>query len=149
MVFASEEFRLTLPDDWQQWESPELEPDTLAFYSGAGDIGITMSMEFYLVPDEKMLELAQAVLDNRAAAHADQFGDRIEYLQDSVHPHSSGAGFEMFYRAQVLPEKSVFYLGYVTSRKILNFFIETSECDREKADAVFAAVLGAFEPRLP
>jgi hypothetical protein len=149
MVFVSDEFRLTLPDDWQQWESQDLEPDTTAFYSNECGASVTLSTQFYQVSEDKMMGLAQAVLDARAAAHAEQFDDRIEYLQDSVHLHSSGTGLEMFYRAQVIPEKSFFYLGYVTTRKVLNLFVQTFECDPEKADVVFGTVLGAFEPRLP
>jgi hypothetical protein len=147
MQLEFNEFRLALADDWKQWNGPDT--NTLSLYSEQRNAGITLSAQFYEIPVDRLQDVAEKVLESRQAAHAEQFVS-IEYLQQSIRPHSTGAGLEIFYAAQAAEDNKTFcFLGYVTSRKILNLFVETSECDLDNAAALFSSVVAGYEPKLP
>ncbi len=73
---------------------------------------------------------------------------RLQVAQRSIKPHSGGIGLEMSLAAEVPAEHVYIYLGYVTSRKILNFTL-VCKPGKEAAAALFNEIVQDFRPRLP
>jgi hypothetical protein len=72
----------------------------------------------------------------------------VQVLQKSIKPHSGGIGLELSFAAEVPNEHVNIYLGYVTSRKILNFTL-VCQPGKEAAAALFNQLVPNFRPRLP
>lgn len=124
------EFTLSLPDDWSQ-VSPS-EEGALNWYSERLKAGITVSVDFYEVPEEKWAVLAEKCLSARHDALVHAFPDSVDVLSRSAKPYSGGGGLELSYAAHT-PECTYLYLGYVTGRKVFNFALT---CSADKAAAI-------------
>jgi hypothetical protein len=145
MFYEYSEFGLELSEDWK--EAEPIEPNLVCFDSELQGASITLSAMFYQIPPDKIEAIGQQALQSRIAAHAEQFHE-ISYLRQSVRPHSSGTAFEVFCMAEA-QEGFICFLGYVTERKILNFFIEADTHDYSSAATLFNKLIGGFGPVLP
>lgn len=144
--YSYNEFLLDLPDHWKQLPTPE--DNVFNFYSETEGASITISADFYAIPDDKAGFFAEKCLESRHDAVVAQSSGEIEVLRRSALPHSGGTGIEMMYAAEVPGECVYFYLGYVTSRKILNFTL-VCKPGRAAAAALFNAIVPNFRPKLP
>lgn len=145
MIYDYSEFRLELTEDWGEIESPD--PKMVCFRSTPQGAGITLSAMFYQIPPDKLERFAQKLLEARIDAHAEQF-DGVSYLRQSVRLHSTGRAFEVFCMAEAR-DAYICFLGYVTERKILNFFVEVATGDYPTAATLFNTLIRGFEPILP
>jgi len=143
--YSYNEFLLDLPSHWKQLPTPE--DNSFNFYSEMDGASITISADFYAIPDDKAVRFAENCLESRHHALETQFPDQVEVIRRTAHPHSGGSAIELMYGAEI-PGSMYFYLGYVTSRKILNF---TLVCKPERAGAavLFNSIISNFRPRLP
>ena len=140
------EFLLALPSHWKQ--VPTVEDNTLSFYSAELGAGITISADIYEIPEGKAQALAEKNISSRLEALDRLTPGRVQTLQRSIKPHSGGIGLELSFAAEVLGEHVYIYLGYVTSRKILNFTL-VCKPGKEAAAALFNETVPNFQPRLP
>lgn len=140
------EFLLALPSHWKQ--VPTSEENTLNFQSVEIGAGITISADFYEIPESKAHALAEKNLSSRLDALDRLTPGRVQILQRSIKHHSGGIGLELSFAAEVLNEHFYIYLGYVTSRKILNFTLVCTP-GKEAAAALFNGIVPNFRPRLP
>lgn len=144
--YSYNEFLLDLPTHWRQ--VPTSEDNTFNFQSDTEGAAIIISADFYDIPSTKAQAIAEKCIESRLEAHSQQFPDQVEVIQSGIKPHSGGIGLEMNYAAEV-PGKHVFiYLGYVTSRKILNFTL-VCRPDRMAAAALFNNTIAHFRAKLP
>ena len=144
--YAYNEFLLALPLNWKQ--IPTTTDATLNFHSSELGAGITISADFYDIPESKAAALADQCLSSRLNAIEQLTPGRVQVLQRSVKPHSGGIGLELSFAAEVPGEHVYLYLGYVTSRKILNFTL-VCKPGKEAAAALFNEIVVNFRPRLP
>jgi hypothetical protein len=68
-------------------------------------------------------------------------------LQRNIQTHSGGCGLELSFAAEVPHEYIYIYLGYITSRKILNFSM-LCKPDRRSAAHLFNKTVSRYRPRL-
>lgn len=116
--YSYNEFFLDLPEHWRQFLTPQ--DNTFNWHSEVENASITLSADFFQVPDEKARECAEVCLKGRHDAMEALAPGQVTVLTRSITPHSQGGGLEMSYSAQI-PGHTYIYLGYVTSRKIFNF----------------------------
>lgn len=112
------EFLLSLPEDWKQ--VPTAEERTFNWHSEKEKAGITVSADFYEVPESKWAALAEVNLDSRHKAFSAVSDEPVTVMSRSVKPYSGGGGLELSYAAHA-SGTTYLYLGYVTSRKVFNF----------------------------
>jgi hypothetical protein len=116
--YSYNEFFLDLPEHWRQ--IPTAEDRTLNWHSPVENATVTISVDFYEVPDQKALKFAEVCVEGRNGAMEALAPGKVTVLQRSIKPYSGGDGLEMAYSAQI-PEHTYLYLGYVTARKVFNF----------------------------
>jgi hypothetical protein len=138
------EFLLELPACWRQ--TPAQEDDTLHFISDRDGAAIVISADFYDIPDDKAQGLAEQVVASRIEALERASGGPVQLLHRAIQPHSGGVGLELSFAAET--DHVHLYLGYVTSRKVLNFSM-VCQPGRQAAVALFNATVPGFRPRLP
>lgn len=143
--YSYNEFLLDLPTHWRQLPTPE--ENSFNFYSQIDEASITISADFYAIPDEKAGLFADKCLESRHNGLESQFPGKVEVLRRTAHPHSGGSGIELMYGAEI-PGNMYLYLGYVTSRKILNFTL-VCKPERVAAAALFNSLISNFRPKLP
>lgn len=139
------EFQLDLEARWQQ--VPTDEGGALHFQSDADGAAIIISVDFFDIPDDKAQGIAEQCLGSRLAAIQAASAKPVQVLSQAIKPHISG-GLEMSFASEVDGEHVHLYLGYVTSRKILNFSM-VCQPGRHEAVALFNATVPGFRPRLP
>jgi len=144
--YAYSEFMLELAARWRQ--VPVQDDDTLNFVSDEDGAAIIISADFYEIPDDKAQAIAEKCVASRIEALQSASSGTVQVLQQAIKPHSGGTGLEMSFIAEAEGEHVQLYLGYVTSRKILNFAM-VCKPDRREAIALFNATVPGFRPRLP
>jgi hypothetical protein len=144
--YAYSEFALGLSADWKL--VPNAEENTLNFHSESRGAGITISADFYEIPEGKAQALAEKCLSSRLEALEKVTPGRVQALQRTIKPHSGGVGLELSFAAEVPGEHVYIYLGYVTPRKVLNFTL-VCKPGKEAAVALFNELVLNFRPRLP
>ncbi|HEY8879052.1 MAG TPA: hypothetical protein VIN03_15900 [Roseateles sp.] len=144
--YAYSEFLLELEHKWRQL--PTDEDNALHFQSDVDGAAIIVSADFYDMPDSKARLFAEKCISSRLDAIRSASAAPVQVLHESIEPHSGGVGLEMSFAAQAQGELVHLYLGYVTSRKILNFSM-ICQPDRHAAVALFNATVPGFRPRLP
>lgn len=140
------EFLLALSPQWKQ--VPTADDNTVNFQSSELGAGITVSTDFYEIPDANAHALAEKNLSSRLEALERLAPGRVAVLQRTIKPHSGGIGLELAFAAEVPGEHVYLYLGYVTSRKILNFTL-VCKPGKEAAAALYNQLVSSFRPRLP
>jgi hypothetical protein len=144
--YSYSEFYIDLARHWKQIPTPI--DNTINFHSEQTDAGITISTEFYEIPDAKAQAIAQKCLESRVRSLKDLDSESVIVLQQTIRPHSGGIGLELSLVAEI-PEKHVYiYLGYVTSRKILSFTLVCKQ-GRQEAAELFNKTIENYRPRLP
>jgi hypothetical protein len=144
--YSYNEFLLDLPEHWRQ--HPTLEDNRFNWHSEVENASITLSADFYQVPDEKALELAEVCLKGRHEAMEALAPGQVTVLNRSVKPHSQGIGLELSYGAQI-PGHTYLYLGYVTTRKIFNFALTGGPDKYAAADLFNKTVRERLRVKLP
>lgn len=140
------EFWLDLAHKWRQL--PTDEDNTLNFESTEDGAALIVSVEFLAIPDDKVQLFAEKVISSGTNAIQAACNGAAQVLQQSIKPHSSGIGLEVSYIAETDNDHVYLYLGYVTSRKVLNFSM-VCQPGRQAAAALFNATVPGFRPRLP
>lgn len=145
-TYAYSEFTLELAHLWRLM--PTAEENTLNFVSDADGAAIIVSVDFYDIPAEKAQATAEFAVERRLDAVRQLAEGPVTVLHRAIVPHSSGGGLEMSLAVEPEGGHLHLFLGYVTSRKVLNF---TMICPpgKEKAVALFNATVPGFRPRLP
>jgi hypothetical protein len=136
--YAYNEFLLELPEHWKQ--HPSEDANAFNWHSETERASITLSADFYQVPDSKAHALAEFCLEGRHDAMEALAAGQVTVLHRNIKPHSGGIGLEFSYAAQI-PEHTYIYLGYVTSRKVFNFGL-TCGPDRSAAADLFNQIVG-------
>jgi hypothetical protein len=116
--YSYNEFFLDLPEHWRQVPTPE--DRTLNWHSAVENASVTISVDFYEVPEEKALKFAEVCVNGRNDAMESLAPGNVMVLQRSIKPYSGGGALEMAYAAQI-PDHTYLYLGYVSARKVFNF----------------------------
>lgn len=140
------EFLLSLPLHWKQ--IPTAEDNTFNFHSAEEGADITISADFYDIPEAKAHALGDKNISSRLEALEKLAPGRVVILQRSIKPHSGGIGIELVFAAEVTGEHVYMFLGYVTARKILNFTL-VCKPGKEAAATLFNETIQNFRPRLP
>jgi hypothetical protein len=109
---------------------------------------ITLSADFYQVPDQKAHALAEVCLKGRHDAMEALAPGQVTVLRRSIKPHSQGIGLEMSYSEQI-PGHTYIYLGYVTSRKVFNFGLTGGPDEFAAADLFNRTVRERLRVMLP
>ncbi len=143
------EFLLALSSDWTQ--IPTAERNTLNFNAPALSANIVVSLDFYDIPETKAQAVAEQNLAARLEAIEHVAPGRVQLLHRNIKPHSGGRGLELSLAAEIPGQHVYVYLGYVTSRKILNFtFVcRPGKSGRRAAAALFNEIVPNFRPQLP
>lgn len=140
------EFVIELPTHWRQLPTPQ--DNTFTYESPVDKATLVISADFYEISADKAQLIAEKNLETRLAANVERTGAPIDILSQGIQPHTSGAGLELHYMAAGADGQVVAYLGYVTSRKILNFTL-VCRGDLAKAIALYERTSARFRPKLP
>lgn len=135
--YSYNEFFLDLPGHWKQ--IPTSEGNTFNWYSDVEKASITVSADFYEVPEEKAYACAEVCLKGRHDAMESLAPGEVTVLNKSIKPYSGGGGLEICYAAQI-PKSTYLYLGYVTPRKIFHFGL-TCGPDKTAAANLFNKIM--------
>ena len=141
---AYNEFLLNLPAHWRQIPTQE---DSFNYYSEVDKASITISADFYVIPDAKAQACAENCLDGRLQALEKIDSTGVVVLNRTIKPYSGGGALEMHFEAE-LPGIQYLYLGYVSSRKIFNFTL-VCEPGREAAGALFDKIMSNIRVMMP
>ncbi len=144
--YSYNEFFLDLPEHWQLF--PTSEDRTLNWHSPVENASVTISVDFYEVPADKALKVAEVCVEGRNGAMEALAPGKVTVLQRSVKPYSGGDGLEMVYAAQI-PEHTYLYLGYVTARKVFNFGLTCGPDKVAAADLYNKFMQGRLRVKLP
>jgi hypothetical protein len=144
--YSYSEFLLDLAAKWRQ--IPADEDNTLNFQSDDDGAALIVSCEFLEIPDDKAQLFAEKIISSGTNAIQAACNGAAQVLQQSIKPHSSGTGLEVSYIAETDNDHVYLYLGYVTSRKVLNFSM-VCQPGRQAAAALFNATVPGFRPVLP
>lgn len=144
--YSYNEFFLDLPEHWRQVATSN--DNTLNWHSEVDGAAITVSCDFYEVPDSKALGLAEACLDGRLKAMEALAPGQVTVLSRSIKPYSGGGGLEMSFSAQI-PGSTYLYLGYVTARKVFNFGLTCGPDKFAAADLYNLLMSGRLRVKLP
>lgn len=136
---------LSLPLHWKQ--IPNAEDNMINFHSKELGAGITISADFHAIPEDKAQLFAEKSIASRLDA-LERATPGTEVFLRTTKPHSAGVGLEMSLAVEAPGKYIYIYLGYVTSRKILNFTL-VSESGRDAAAALFNEIVPNFRPLLP
>ncbi|RZL35408.1 MAG: hypothetical protein EOP35_14200 [Rubrivivax sp.] len=140
------EFLLDLDAKWRQL--PTDDDNTLNFQSDEDGAAIIISVDFFDIPDDQAQALAEQCIDSRIAAIQAASPVPVQVLLREVKPRNGGGGLEMSFVTHAEGQHVHLCLGYVTSRKILNFSM-VCQPGRHEAAALFNATVPGFKPRLP
>jgi hypothetical protein len=149
------EFRFRSLRNWEQ--RPTNDERRFEFFCPQTETTVKLSVDPYQVPTEKFERIANGVLELRKKSHrqalerAAKPGEKIELVYDfeSVRPHSTGAGYEVCFEG-MQPGKSFFgYLGFVSTRKILNMMVDTRYSFAPGCRGMFREIAGSFAIALP
>lgn len=140
------EFMLSLPEDWKQ--IPIAEDRTLTWKSDKEKAGITVSVDFYEVPESKWAGLAGVNLDSRQRAFASVSDEPVTVVSRTVKPYSGGGGLELSFVAHA-SGTTYMYLGYVTSRKVFNFTLTSGADKRAAIDLFNKTMQGWLRVKIP
>ena len=143
---AYNEFAIDLPAHWELVPNPE--ENTFTYNSKTEDASIIISADFYAIPSSLEQATAEKCIHSRLSFIEQQNPGRVEVIHRSIRPHSGGVGLELSYAAEIFDDHMFMYLGYVTSRKILNFNM-ICKPERAKALALFNATIKSFRAKLP
>lgn len=144
---AYNEFVLSLSDGWRP--VPVAQDRTVAFHSATQGAGVTVSADFFDIPADKAQAMAEKALEARFDALQQATPTKaLQVLKRSLKPHSGGSGLELFLAVEAPEEHVTYYLGYVTSRKVLHLTL-VCKPDRAAASVLFDEVVGHFRPKLP
>ena len=144
--YEHSEFLLVLSSDWKQ--VPTAARDRLKFSATGLGANIAVSVDSREIPDAKTAAIAQENLSLQLQAIEQLAPGRVQLLHRNIKPHSGGVGLELSLAAEVPGEHVHVYLGYVTSRKVLNFML-VCRPGRQAAAALFNDIVPNFRPRLP
>lgn len=144
--YSYTEFLLDLLPRWRRL--PTAGDDTLTFQSDDDGAALIISADFFDIPEDQAQAVAEKNLQSRLAVLEAAGPGRLQVLQQSINPHSGGVGLELTFAAEVEGGHVHLFLGYVTSRKILNFSM-VCQSGRHEAAALFNATVTGFRPRLP
>lgn len=144
--YSYNEFLLDLPEHWRQVATSS--DNTLNWHSEVDGATITVSCDFYEVPDSKALGLAEVCLDGRHRALEALAPGQVTVLSRSIKPYSGGGGLEINYSAQI-PGSTYLYLGYVTARKVFNFGLTCGPDRFAAADLYNLMMSGRLRVKLP
>lgn len=139
------EFLLELEPRWRQIATDE--DNALNFESDVDGAAIILSTDFFDIPDDQAQGIAEQCLASRLAAIQAASAKPVQVIAQSIQAHVSGA-LEMSFASEVEGEHVHLYLGYVSSRKLLNFSM-ICQPGRQAAAALFNATVPGFRPRLP
>ena len=130
--YSYNEFLLDLPEHWRQIPTPQ--ENSFNWHSDVENASITLSADFYEMPEDKATGAAEKSLESRLEA-LEQLapGRKVSILHRSIKPHSQGVGLEMSLGAEI-PGHVYLFVGYVTSRKIFNFTLVSSASKHSAAD---------------
>ncbi|MDM4767188.1 hypothetical protein [Pelomonas sp. SE-A7] len=143
--YSYSEFLLDLPSHWKQ--VPNATDNTLNFSSETHSAALIISADFYEIPDSKAQSIAEKCLDSRLEALEELSPGQVEVLHRTIKPHSGGSGLELSFAAEAHGHVHI-YLGYVTSRKILNVTL-IAPPSKQSAAALFNKTVANFRPKLP
>lgn len=144
--YSYNEFWIDLPEHWRQ--VPVSHDRTVQFYSDVEGASITISVDFYEVSDEKVVRVAEKLLETHTETISTISDGKGSVLKRSIKPHSGGVGLEASIAAD-LENGSIFvYLGYVTTRKIFNLTL-IAKADRMSAAALFNNTMANLRVKLP
>ena len=148
------EFRFRSGRDWEQIRSED--DQQLQLFCPETGTALTLSMEAYQVPPEKFESLARFLLESRKKIYVEGFekvtgqaAGEITYAYEKIAPHSSGAGYEITYEGLHRGRSFFGFSGYVTSRKVVNLFVETPISYTPGRKEMFVEVLAGFGITLP
>jgi hypothetical protein len=144
--YSYNEFWIDLPTHWRQVPTPE--DRTVTFFSEVDDASITISVDFFEVPDEKAHRVAEKCLESRREALDQMSPGNVNVLNRSIKPHSGGVGLEMNIGAEISGGHVYLYIGYVTTRKIFNFTL-VCKSDKFAAAELFNKMMGNIRVQLP
>ncbi len=144
--YVYSEFELNLPPPWQPLAHEQ--DNAVAFRSPDDDAALLVSVDFIASGADDLQALAEQVIRDRLQALPTDGLGPWQTLQQQIRPHRSGAALEMSFAAELPRERTAFYLGYATPRKLLHFMMAGGP-DRTAAIALFNATVPHFKPRLP
>jgi len=145
-TYDGSEFLLDLLPKWRQ--VPTDEDRALNFQSDEDGAVIIISADFFDIPADQAQGIAEQCISSRIEAIQVASAKPVQVLKQSIKPHTGGVGLEMSFASEVEGEHVHLYLGYVTSRKILNFSM-VCQPGKQEAVALFNATVPGFRPRLP
>jgi hypothetical protein len=148
MHFEHQEFLLDLDPTWKQLVGSD--PEQFQFESKALDSVLTISVILAEIPEAKMEQAAEKLLEFRKQGEreADPNGT-ITYGDQWVTPKAEEQLVEVAYAGYDDRGRIFRFTGFVTTRKIVSFYCETVSKDNQQAKQVFDESFRGFKFYVP
>ena len=143
--YSTNDFLLDLPAHWKETQSTT--DNTVNFTSNVHDAALIISADFFEIPDSKAHLVADKCLNSRIDALEQLSPSQVNVVRRTISPHSGGGGLELSLAVET-PQHVHIYLGYVTSRKILNLTL-IAKPDKYAAAELFNKIVASYQPKLP
>jgi hypothetical protein len=117
------------------------------FQSDDKRAGIFITVDFYVIPQDKAHATAERLVNTRLAGHEQQARGQVDVFDRGVQRHSQVAGLEMHYAAHIANTDVVMYVVYVMPQRVLNLTL-VCKAHRAEALALLDNVRAHFRPKL-
>jgi hypothetical protein len=144
-TYTTTEYAMDLPASWKQVPTPG--DNAVTFESDTGNVGLFITVDFYVIPVDKARSTAERLIDSRLAIHEKQTPGQVDMFDSGTQPHAQGTGLEMHYAAHVANRDVVMYVVYVMPQRVLNLTL-ACKASRAEALALLNNVRAHFRPRL-
>jgi hypothetical protein len=149
------EFQFRSERDWGEVQTED--PTVLQLFCPETHTVLTLTMDDQGVPEDQFESTARALLASRKKGYVDEVlrvagpGAKVDvsYSLERVEPHPSGTAFEVAYEAMHVGRSFLGFQGYVTSRKVVNLFVDTRLTYLPGRRGMFREVVAGFNFVLP
>lgn len=154
-VWEHPEFAFYLPGDWRQ--VPTVDEEQLELYSEQNESRITLSVIPMAIPEQRLPTWADQLLVLRRQAHDAWLvlpenvgkGRTISITNQKIAPLPDNKSIEVSHTGQYTGVSLFGFVGYVTTRKVVNLFCETKISFAPGRAGVFQTVASGFKITLP
>jgi len=144
--YTYDEFWIDLPAHWQQ--NKDGRGDYILNWSSAEDqASLTISAEFVDVPGQVELVMAQVLVAARKESLEKAIQRPLTVMHEGIKPNAQ-IGYNVAFSVDAGENQIVYYLGYISKRKILHFTLVSNK-GREAAKKLYEQLANALRVKLP
>lgn len=134
-------FRLSLDGDWMKNNTKN--ENQFVFVSNDRNSQITISYDLYQIPDEKIENVANELLQIRFESEHKADSEREVFIGEPWVSQAKG-GVQINYIGRDSLNRYFFYTGFVLSDRVVNVYGEIEHSSKEEIEKFYGQVLSNF-----